>query len=260
MASMKTPSRLASLSVAILLCTILFIPFSGCFSSREEVSDRSPREWTKEECLTAVLSSTATNIFDKRTSIRLIAVPYFPSVVEAIVRLGEIEDTVDTFESKYKFQLNALLKSGSGLYYDWEKGKYFSPKGRYFNGRTDIDSLLFLVTLMNTSWPCISPKIFNPLLGPVPIFSLADMPCYTPALDSLDRRIVLRNEHGEQLSPKYVWGKANANLTTEEDLFVMFDLSSSGDKHFLRDGEYVYFELTLPGTFIQSPVSLKYAD
>jgi hypothetical protein len=250
------PARIlsASLQYALLLCLL-----SGCFSSREDVSSRSPRQWTKEECLTAVIASTASNLTDYRTNIKLMAIPYFPSVVEAIVRLQEIDDTVGTFDSTYRYQLDALLKSGSGLYYDWEAGKYYSPKGRYYRERTDIDSLLFLVSLLNTGWPCVPPWV--PMGDKmVPLFASGQMPCYTPDLDSLERRIVLRNEKGETVRPRFVWGRKNANLTDDEDLFVLFDLRSPEGKHFFREGKYVYFELTLSETFISKPVSLEYAD
>lgn len=260
---MIVPSRFhsnpARAAVSSAFCVLVAAAFAGCFAGRDAVSERSPREWTKEECLTAVISSTASNLTDYRTNIKLMAIPYFPSVVEAIVRLQELDDTVETFDSKYKHRLDALLKSGSGLYYDWEQGRYYSPKGRYYRDRTDIDSLLFLVTLLNTGWPCVPPMVPR---GDkmVPLFGVGQMPCYTPDLDSLERRIVLRNERGESVRPRFVWGKKNANLTTDEDLFVLFDLRSQDGKHLFREGEYVWFELTLPETFIRKPVSLRYSD
>jgi hypothetical protein len=234
-ASFENRPRPAPVIPASLLYVLLLFSLNGCFSSREEIGGRSPREWTRRECLTVILSSTATNMFDNTVSAWMIAVPYLPSVVEAIVRLDELEDTLNTFESKYKFQLDALMKQGSGLYYDWEGGKYYSPRGRYFREKTDIDSLLFLVTVINRGYPI-----------------------YAPALDSLETKITLSNDRGERISPRYVWGKKNANLMNEEHLFVMFDLGPSGEKHFFKDQEYVCFELDLDGTMIRSQFSLKF--
>lgn len=220
-----------------LICGLTILFFAGCFSSREEIAERSPREWTKRECLTVLFSSTATNVQDISTSLWMIAVPYFPSVVEAIVRLDELNDTTETFESKYRYRLDALLKSGSGLYFDWEQGKYYSPRGHYYKDKTDLDSLLFLVTLINNGFPM-----------------------YTPPLDTLETRFTLRNGRGETVRPRFVWGKKNANLQWEEHLFVMFDLAPAGRKHFFEGQEYVYFEVDLPGTMIRSQFSLAAID
>ena len=62
------------------------------------------------------------------------------------------------------------------------------------------------------------------------------------------------------IPPKIVWGRKNDELTTEEDLFVLFDLRAPEGKHLFREGEYMYFELKLSETFISKPVSLRYAD
>jgi hypothetical protein len=233
----------------------------GCFSGREELQSVSPREWTREECMTVMLSSIATNIFDHRYNVKLIAVPYFPAVVEAITRLADSRDSLDDFESKYKYQLDALLKSGTGLYYDWEKDKYFSPKGHYYSGKSDLDSLLFLVTLLNNGWPCISPIILDRQRGTSnTLFSIGEMPCDTPDISDIEHRILLFNDQGDTLTPVYVWGRKNKQLTDEEDLLVMFHLNHGKKHHFLEGTDNIAFVLSLSGTNLRLPISLKYID
>lgn len=233
----RHPSRPEPSGAATPYCILLALLLAGCFTSREELSDRSPREWTRRDCLTVLISSTATNVRDNATSLWMIAVPYFPSVVEAIVRLDELADTAGTFDGTYRYRLDALLRSGSGLYYDWERGKYYSPRGHYFRDKTDIDSLLFLVTLINNGHPL-----------------------YNPPLDTLEGRFALRNGRGEVLRPRFVSGKKNANLLWEERLFVMFDVAPPGREHFFEGQDYVWFEVNLPGSLIRSPFSLAHVD
>jgi hypothetical protein len=241
--------------------SLILVVVVGCIAGREELQSVAPGEWTKEECMTVILSSVATNIFDHRYNVKIIALPYFPSVVEAITRLADARDTMNDFEGKYKYQMDALLKSGSGLYYDWDKAKYYSPRGHYYSGKLDLDSLLFLVTLLNTGWPCLSPIILDRERGTShTLFSLADTPCDTPAISNIENQIKLVNDRGDTLSPRYVFGRKHDQLTSEEDLFVMFHMDTADQGHFLDKTDNIRFVITLTGVKLSMPISLRFVD
>jgi hypothetical protein len=109
-----------------------------------------------------------------------------------------------------------------------------------------LDQLQFLLTLRNNSWPCAVPtqtlKVGNSY-HQVPLATQADWPCYIPGITDLDQRILLVNDKGVSLKPRYVWGRRNNELTLEETLVVMFDLRKDG-VHLFDGSENIYLVLT----------------
>lgn len=182
-----------------------------------------------------MISAMGQNLSDKRNNIKAITTPYVPKVVRAIYRFNQIADSVRFNESFTKYQMDALMKQGTGLYYDWDKDREFSSRGHYFKDPTDLDSLLFLVTLINTAWPCIPPMIYDQMSGKTyQLTTFGDWPCYTPELTRVQESIFLQNDHGEKLFPSFVSGGKNHDLTTDERLFVMFHLSRDQGDHFFK--------------------------
>lgn len=201
------------------LSIILTILLAGCFAPPSEIIHREPESWTAREAVTLIAANVANNLWDQGENVLVTITPYFPSVVSAINRLQQLSKHWD--DSTRKAKLDALLKDGTGLYID-ETGQLWNSQGNRAKGIADLDSLLFRVIISNRLWPCKSITING-----VPIMRQSDVPCETPEIERMDRRIALENAEGNLLMPRYAVGQRSAILQNDERLFVLFDFTDT---------------------------------
>ena len=224
------------------LLIVLAAALAGCFTPAEEVLRTPPGSWSRRDCLTVMVSSMRHNLNDNGANVQAIVTPYVPRVVEAIARLQQLDDSTD--DETTRNNLDLLLKSGAGLFIDWEHGgRLANARGNYYRHPRELDSLLFMVMLKNRSWPCNVPlqtvQVQPGVYGTRPIAGLADWPCLTPEIDDLDRTMFLVNAAGDTLRPKFIWGRNNEVLTMEEHIFAMFDFSGGRGRPFLEESDGV---------------------
>lgn len=233
---------------SLILCCILV----GCFYvGQDRFSDiiqRPPSTWSNRDCLTVVLAAMHHNYFDQNSpNIKVMAMPYTPWVVMALNRLSQSKQRWS--DTEYEHQLDAALKGISGLYLDWDVNHFVDSRGNYLRNVGQLDSLLFMVTLRNNSWPCNVPVISVPISSggqttykDAPLLSPVDYPCYIPDITDLDARIYIETDNGLTIKPRVVWGRKRNLLTLEETLLVMFPLRSGTQHLFDKTGE-VYLVL-----------------
>ena len=229
------------LSQTCALC--LFLMLAGCFyigqERAEDVVQKPPAEWSSRDCLTVILSSMVHNLNDNQKNVECIVTPFYPSVVMALNQIQRSQHHWS--EENARLHLDELLRGSTGLYVDWRDGRFVNARGNYYNNQTDIDSLLFVITLKNKTYPCAVPYVDVVVKTGVgtgyrasaPLLPMADWPCYTPSITDISQRIWLLNENGDTLRPRYVWGRRHETLTTPETLFAMFPLRGTTSKHFL---------------------------
>jgi hypothetical protein len=226
---------------------VVAIFVAGCFTPASEIVQAPSGSWNRRDCLAVMVSGMRHNLGDQESNVQAIVTPYLPKVVEAIARMQQIDDSTDDETTRENFDL--LLKSGAGLYVDWEnQGKLVNSRGNYYRRPGELDSLLFMVALKNRSWPCNVP-LQNVEVAPGkfvmrPLTSFADWPCYIPEIHDIDRMVCLINTRGDTLRPKFTWGRNNELLTTEEHIFVMFDFSAGGKHPFLAESDSVTMVLS----------------
>ncbi len=208
---------------------ILLFTISGCFyigqNQYDDIIRRNPDEWSTQECLTVIMSAARYNFNDPRASdIKVVAIPYYPSVISAITRrahiLGPLQYPAFTYkhtEERFRHDLDTLMAAQAGVYIDWTTGRYVDSRGDYLRGPTQIDSLMFYVS----------------------IWSDGTRPGTSPDISNLENDIYLVNDRNEIERPFHVAGKQNTRLITEEKLLVMFPLRQGGH-HFLEGSENMY--------------------
>lgn len=232
---------------------LLFCAFSlaGCIPTNyEAIVANSPSVWTKSDCVEVIRTAMVHNVYDQNANIRIFATPYFPVVVTALNRLQQLNANMTDDESK--ISLNKFARETMGVYYDWYEDKFLDPRGKYLKDRTQIDSLLFVVTVENKTFPCTIPYSFALKR---PIMDLLALPCYSPVLDDIDNRIFLENDKHEILQPRYIYGRKGSQLLKDETLLVMFPLRSGGTS-FLEGSNMIYVIIRGFGDDIKLPFSL----
>jgi hypothetical protein len=224
--------------ITLFLSLTVGVTMGGCFTTSDVVTQRPPNTWTLRDCQTVLVSAMTHNLNDNRTNVKVIVTPYLPRVIKAMTRMDQIRDSSGVDSTKYDEKYDALLHASTGLLYDWDQGLKYSVKHqRYYQNVTDYDSLLFLIAFINQGYPCIPLVKIDQKTGTHPLTLPGDWPCYTPELNHLNDEILLINDRGETLTPRYVWGVENNQLTTDEHIFVMFSFTGGSKKHFLQDSE-----------------------
>jgi len=213
---------------------LLIVVLSGCVHSKyESIVLKPPSAWTKLDCQTIVASAMARYGFEIESSVRVYATPYYPSVVTALSRMQK--ERKELSEGEYEKNLDQLAKESMGIYYDSYAGRFMDARGNYVRDRLQIDSLLFLVTIENKSFPCVIPFSFA---SQRPIADLLSYPCYMPLLNDLEDRIELQNERGDRMKPRYILGRKGSQLFRDETMLVVFPLRKDG-RHFLEGSEEI---------------------
>ncbi len=207
----------------------------GCMrSDPAEVLTRPSSEWTRIECDAVIRKAMAHNVPDKNAAIRIFATPYSPSVVTALTRKEQILKGLS--EKEFQKSFDQMARETLGLYYDWYSSAYYDARGNFYRSRLQLDSLLFLVTIENKTYPCAIPF---PIVSHRTLAELLDWPCYTPMLADLENRIYLTNDRGDRVVPRYIWGRKGTQLMKDETLFIMFSLHA-GSEHMLDGTENLY--------------------
>ncbi len=224
-----------------LSCTLI-----GCFylgqERYEDILRHPSSEWSSRDCLTIILSVMGNNFIDQTTCIRVMATPFYPAVIAAASRIGQQRTHFD--EPSYQHDMDTLLKAEVGLFMDWNKGTLVDSRGNYYRDASQLDSLMFLVTIVNTS-TCNIPNVLVGVgshVQSVPLATPSDWPCYIPDITNLEDRITLLNDRDDTLRPRFVWGKRHNQLTTDETLLIMFPLRNN-PRHFLDGSEDMYLIL-----------------
>lgn len=213
----------------------------------EDIIQRPASEWSIRDELTVVISPIAHNLYDQNSSnIKVFATPYYPSVILALERA---EQRINHWsEEEYRLNVDKLMKDAVGIYMDWDNDRFVDDRGNFYRHPTQIDSMLFLITLENRSWPCNVPLLTVPTQRVdsketsymmIPLMQPYDWPCYLPDITNLEDRIILLNEQKKFIKPKYVWGRRNNILSQPETLFAMFHFRQ-GDHHFLSESEKMF--------------------
>jgi hypothetical protein len=178
-----------------------------------------------------MMQAMAHNIFDNYSpNVKVIATPYSPPVITAINRTDQRIKHLS--EHEYRLNTERQIWEDLGLYIDWERDRLVDQHGNYLKSVLQLDSLTFLITIENKSWPCVPPTlVFSDAHG----FLIApyDYPCYTPNITHLEDNIYLENDRGEILRANRVWGRQRDQLTMEETLLAKFTLRE-GNHHFLQ--------------------------
>lgn len=221
---------------------IIFIAFQGCwFWGQRDALDitATPSSlWTQKECLTVIMGAQNNNLLDFRTNIKSIATPYYPSVVKAIGRRAQAEH--GWTEVEFRRYVDGLLNQGSGMFVDWDHpGEIVYDAALHpLAGIDQFDSLLFLLSLTNTAWPCGKVLIVGSVAIPL------DKPdCEAPEITRIEGNIFLVNEDGKFITPQFVFGRRMNYLTNnDESLFILFKLRE-GDHHFLGDSRKFYLAI-----------------
>jgi hypothetical protein len=242
----------------LLLCSFLA---GGCFYiGRNQATDvlQTPvAKWSSRDCLTVMLSAMQNNIFDQRSpNIKIIATPYTPAVIAAISRMSQMKGHWADDETQHQIDTSLFLQAG--LFFDWQTNQLMDSHGNYMGSHGRLDRLQFLVTLRNNSWPCVAPLQTFYVGGDakyimLPIAPLGVWPCYLPDITDLDQRIVLTNDRGLSVKPRFVFGRRANQLTMEETLVVSFDLHS-GEHHLFDQAENI--DLVLEG--FDAPIKLTF--
>lgn len=232
----------------------LFLFLAGCYyvgkNSYRDVIEHPSAEWSGPECLTVIMGAANHNLLDNRTVFKVIATPYYPSVVKAIGRRAQ--ELYHWDNGTFIKYVDRLLFQSAGMFIDWERpGEHVYDRSmRPVKSPAQFDSLMFLLTFQVRGWSSRVLSIQVPVPGAGDEYANV-IPLYgpdssTPGTFPLkEGTILLVNERGESITPKMVWGKRMSNLTnSEESIFVKFDLRGR-ERHFLEDSRNMF--LTLKG-------------
>lgn len=228
------------------LCILAVLCLSGCFyfggDQYFDVLQKPSVDWNSREDLTVLISPTAHNLYDFGSpNVKVIATPYYPSVIIGIGRARQ--RLVHLSEQEFKTYTEGLAQDDLGMYIDWEKNAFVDSRGNYFRNPLQVDSLLFLVTIHNNGWPptiVYGPRRWIDEHGRVHWSStLIAAGMYQADTTHLEDNIYLVNDKDKFIKPKFVSGKRHDFLTLDETLFIMFQLRN-GEHHFLDGSENMY--------------------
>jgi hypothetical protein len=225
---------------------LILLVAGGCFyigkDRIDDILERPSSEWSSRDGLTILMEAMSNNLLDQNSSvIKAIATPYYPAVIAATNRAEQ--HTARLSEPDFKKNMDQQLWEDLGLYVDWRNHRLVDAGGNYFKTILQVDSLTFLISISNTTWPCVSPMVVSPI-GMFPLFSSSDFPCYAPDISHLEDNIYLLNDRGVSLKARSVWGRRSNTLNMEETVLAKFQLNGSSDPHFLDSTESIYLLIT----------------
>ncbi|MDI6734408.1 MAG: hypothetical protein QMD50_02910 [Patescibacteria group bacterium] len=204
--------------------------------SYETIIKRPVSLWNRRDCLTVMMENIQSNILDMRTNIKVYATPYNPTVIAAMSKFRWLQIPVHQTEAESNFE--ALLKDNFGMYYDWNHQKIMDSRGNYFKDKTQIDSIMFLITIENYAW--ITSMTWPQLLPQLPDGkNITNIALDIPDITHLEDQIYLINEQNKFIKPKYVWGKKRNVLTMPETLLAMFEVKTE-NYSFLEKSEKIF--------------------
>ena len=229
--------KISSIVLRWLLLVAVATALSGCFYiGRDDYDDiiaKPATGWSTRDALTVMMACAGHNLFDVTSpNIKVIATPYYPSVILASTRVWE--DRRHIAMEEVKSTSEEIARSNAGLYIDWAKNQFVDSRGNYFKGPLQLDSLMFFIHLENNGWRNATPS-FNG----TPLWNPNVFPCYVPDITDLEQRIFLVNGKNKFIKPKYVWGRRQNQFAMPEDLLAMFALRNEGH-HFLEGSTIMY--------------------
>jgi hypothetical protein len=214
-----------------LLCLVLF---AGCFyfgkDQIEEILDRPSSSWSSRDGLTILMQTMVNNLLDQNSSVvKAIVTPYYPAVIAALNRTDQRSKHLS--EEQFRKEVDQQVWEDLGL----------------------------LLSLSNTSWPCVSPMIVTPA-GIFPMFGPNNFPCYTPDISHLEECVYLINDKNDTLRATSVRGRRWDVLASEETILVKFRLRDA-DRIFLKGVDTFYlivsgFDRPLPQIKLEFQVSV----
>ncbi|MBI1807629.1 MAG: hypothetical protein HYR76_11315 [Ignavibacteria bacterium] len=247
------------MSLICLLC--------GCYyfgkDQYDDILTRPSSEWSRLECHTIIAAAMQSNLFDQNANVRVFATPYYPSVITAISRRKQKSE--DWNELQYRENMDQLLKDCLGMYSDWNTNVLVDGRGNFFKDRSQIDSLMFLVSMenksenWNTNQPYLAKAPFVDGSGTSvtqsetwygKIFELKNYPVFIPDLTALENKIFLLNEKGKFIRPLRVFREPQPMLSMNETFLVLFRLRQD-DYHFLAGSEKMFLVFKGLGNDIQ---------
>ena len=216
--------------MSIGLIVILFV--FGCFyigqEDYEDVVQHAPETWNTRDCSTIIPGATQNNYADNihNPNIRVFAMPYYPVVITAIEwrehLLGPLQYQPFTYKhtwETFRKRLDSMLAIEAGVFMDWSNGKYVDTRGNYLRDPTQLDFIMFYVSLQNVGW--LGLTHLSDFMGQR-WFGIATETI--PDISNLENNIYLLNDKNDTLKPRYVYGKHRDYLTIEEQLHVTFIL------------------------------------
>ena len=220
-----------------LLPVVILATFSGCFyigeDNYDDVMKKPATSWSSRDALTVTMACAVTNLNDVTSpNVKVIATPYFPSVILASNKVWEDRNHITMQE--FKSTSEDIARYNAGLYIDWDKNQFVDSRGNYFRGPLQLDSLMFYIHLENNGWKNATPSFNEKFLWNPNIF-----PCYIPDITDLEQNIYLVNDKNKFIKPKHVWGRRHNEFTFPENLLVMFALRNEGH-HFLDGSKNMY--------------------
>lgn len=232
----------------------------GCFyigkNQIEDIVETPSSEWSSRDGLTILMQPMANNLLDLNSPVvKVIATPYYSAVIMAINRTEQ--RTKHLSEEEFEMNMDQQFREDLGLYIDWKAHRLVDGRGYYYKSLLQLDSLAFLISISNTSWPCVSPMIVSPA-GIFPMFGPNNFPCYTPDISHLGDNIYLINDRNDSLRVKSVWGRRWDQLLSEETILAKFELRKS-NRHFLDSTNTFYlvisgFDRPLPTINLSFPI------
>ncbi len=199
--------------------------------SYDTIIKRPVSEWNRRDCLTVMMGNMRSNLRDNHTNIKVYATPYCPSVIAAMTKFRWLQIPVPQPVAESDFE--TLLRESFGMYYDRDNEKIMDSRGNYFKNKTQIDSIMFLITIENHAW--MNSLLLGEGMLDIPGSHVLDIPDIT----TLENQIFLVNDENKFILPKYVWGRRKNILTTPETIFVMFKLKE-GDYSFIAKSDNIY--------------------
>ncbi|HBE90286.1 MAG TPA: hypothetical protein DDW41_03700 [Candidatus Andersenbacteria bacterium] len=246
----------------MLLFTTLLL--GGCYylgqNTYKDIVPNPSKNWSGPERLTVIMGAANHNLLDNRTNIKVIATPYYPSVVKAINRLGQ--RLYHWTEKEFQSATDGLVYESCGMYIDWQKENelVYDNELKRLESPLQFDSLMFFLTFQVRGWTSDVLRIQIPVPGgggvveqSIPLNESArGRPDITPIKEG---SILLVNERGDVITPTMVWGKRMSYLTqNEESMYVKFHLRVA-DRYFLQESKR--FFLTLRG--YESNIRLEFS-
>lgn len=238
----------------IFLSLFAALVLGGCYylgqNTYKDIVPNPSHEWSGPERLTVIMEAGNHNLRDDRTNIKIIATPYFPSVVKAINRQGQ--HLYHWTEAEFQHTTDKLVYESCGMYIDWQKESepVYDSELKRLESPLQFDSIMFFLTFQVRGWTSDVLRIQIPVPDGDGVVEqsipLNESALGHPDIASIkDGSILLVNEHGNIITPTLVWGKRMSYLTqNEESMYVKFHLRDAG-RHFLQKSNR--FFLTLRG-------------
>ena len=208
-----------------IIPVLILISIQGCFHFGDELytstASRHYSTWSESDAFNIIATSMSNNFINpSQIIVKVNATGYFPMTIFAIQRRAQITNHWD--EPTFRAETDALLEKSLGVYYDWEGNRFMDAKGSFITNAFQIDTIEFMVSLMNMEFP----------------LALHDIP-----LNQLEERILLVNEQGYKIRPIYVSGRIQEKLRMQEVYFVRYALRGMDGRHLFEKSRMMKLEL-----------------